>query len=98
MNDSYKTQLSAACLLLSVAESDEILDEKEIETIQNILQDFFSITIKDVHQLLHKTKNAMENATGLFEFGQQHNKFGQIPLQIDQNSFQATLQHLHLQE
>ena len=73
MNDSYKTQLSATCLLLSVAESDEILDEKEIETIQNILQDFFSITIKDAHHLLHDTKNALEKATGLFEFGQHLN-------------------------
>ena len=27
MNDSHETQLSAACLLLSVAEADEILDE-----------------------------------------------------------------------
>ena len=44
MNDSHETQLSAACLLLSVAEADEILEEQELETIQDILKDFFSIT------------------------------------------------------
>ena len=70
MNDSHKTQLSAACLLLSVAKSDEVLDEKEIETIQNILQDFFSITTENAHHLLHETKDTMKNATDLFEFGQ----------------------------
>ena len=40
MNDSHETQLSAACLLLSVAEADEILEEQELDTIQDILKDF----------------------------------------------------------
>ena len=29
MNDSHETQLSATCLLLSVAEADEILEKQE---------------------------------------------------------------------
>ena len=31
MNDSNETQLSAACLLLSIAEADEILEQKELD-------------------------------------------------------------------
>ena len=40
-NDSLQTQLAATCLLLSVAEADEILEEEELHIIGNILQDFF---------------------------------------------------------
>ena len=52
MNDSHNTQLSAACLLLSVAEADEILEQQELNTIQDILKDFFSITDNDAHELI----------------------------------------------
>ena len=70
MNDSYQTQLSSACLLLSVAEADEILDEQELDTIKDILQDFFSLTKNNVQNLLEDAIQKRNNATGLFEFGQ----------------------------
>ena len=73
MNDSHETQLSATCLLLSVAEADEILEEQELETIQDILKDFFSITTNNAHKLIHEGQAKMKNATGLFEFGQHLN-------------------------
>ena len=73
MNDSHETQLSAACLLLSVAEADEILEEQELDTIQDILKDFFSITDNDAQALIHDAQVKMKNATGLFEFGQHLN-------------------------
>ena len=41
--DSTKTQLAAACILLSVADADEILEEQELITIAEILKEFFSI-------------------------------------------------------
>tara|TARA_Y100000758_G_scaffold172426_1_gene122518 strand:+ start:105 stop:503 length:399 start_codon:yes stop_codon:yes gene_type:complete len=70
MTDSYQTQLSCACLLLSVAEADEILDEQELYTIKDILQDFFSITKNNAQNLLDDATQKKNNATGLFEFGQ----------------------------
>ena len=73
MNDSHKTQLSATCLLLSVAEADEILEKEELDTIQDILKDFFSITDKDAHELISRAHDKMKHATGLFEFGQHLN-------------------------
>ena len=39
--DSINTQLAAACMLLSIADADEILEDEEIQTIGEILQDFF---------------------------------------------------------
>tara|TARA_B100000315_G_scaffold223965_1_gene229166 strand:+ start:116 stop:523 length:408 start_codon:yes stop_codon:yes gene_type:complete len=73
INDSHKTQLSTACLLLSVAEADEILEKQELDIIQDILKDFFSIEQNDAHELIHEAQDKMKNATGLFEFGQHLN-------------------------
>ena len=73
MNDSYETQLAAACLLLSVAEADEIFDQQELDTIHNILKDFFSISDNEIHKLIHEAQNQLENSIGLFEFGQHLN-------------------------
>jgi len=73
MNDSHETQLSATCLLLSVAEADEILEKQELDTIQDILKDFFSIADNDAYKLIQEAKDKMKNATGLFVFGQHLN-------------------------
>ena len=73
INDSHKTQLSAACLLLSVAEADEILEKQELDIIQDILKDFFSIEQNDAHELIHDAQDKIKNSTGLFEFGQHLN-------------------------
>ena len=73
VNDLHETQLSAACLLLSVAEADEILEKRELDTIQDILKDFFSIADNDAFLLLQEAQDKMKNATGLFVFGQHLN-------------------------
>ena len=73
MNNSDETQLSAACLLLSVADADEILEKQELDTIQDILKDFFSITDNDAYKLIQEAQDKMKNATGFFVFGQHLN-------------------------
>ena len=73
MNDSHDTQLSAACLLLSVAEADEILEKQELDTIRDILKDFFATTANNANDLVQEAQVKMKNATGLFEFGQHLN-------------------------
>ncbi len=69
INDSYETQLSAACLLLSVAEADEILQKQELDTICSILKDFFSISDDNAYDILHEAQDKIKKSTGLFEFG-----------------------------
>ena len=74
ITDSTKTQLAAACILLSVADADEILEEKELETISEILHDFFKIDEKAAISLMAKAKDEWRNSTGLFQFGDQINQ------------------------
>ena len=73
ITDSHQTQLSAACLLLSVAHADEILENEELQTIEDILIDFFTITANDCEKLVQEAMDMMKNSTGLFEFGQHLN-------------------------
>lgn len=73
MNDSHQTKLYSTCLLLSVADADEILDKLELNTVKDILQDFFSITENDAQYLLEKARDEIKKSTGLFEFGQHLN-------------------------
>ena len=73
MNDSHQTKLYSTCLLLSVADADEILDKLELNTVKDILQDFFSITEQDSQYLLEQARGEIKKSTGLFEFGQHLN-------------------------
>ena len=71
--DSTQTQLAAACILLSVADADEILEDQELNTINAILQDFFILDDKAASSLMEKAKNEWKISTGLFQFGSQLN-------------------------
>ena len=72
--DSIQTQLAAACILLSVADADEILEDQELDTINAILQDFFTLDVKATSSLMEKAKSEWKNSTGLFQFGNQLNE------------------------
>jgi len=72
-SDSYQTQLAATSLLLSVADADEILEKEELETIGDILQDFFSINEQSADSLVPEAVKKLKSSIGLFEFGQQLN-------------------------
>ena len=74
ITDSTQTQLAAACILLSVADADEILENQELDTINAILQDFFTIDEKTARSLMEKAQREWKNSTGLFQFGNQLNE------------------------
>jgi uncharacterized tellurite resistance protein B-like protein len=71
-NNSKSNEIieSAACLLLSVAEADEILEPKEFETIADILSDFFEINSNFAKSILENAKIKLQQSIGLFEYGQ----------------------------
>ena len=71
--DSTQTQLAAACILLSVADADELLEDQELDTINTILQDFFTLDGKTASSLMEKAKSKLYDSTGLFQFGSQLN-------------------------
>ena len=74
LTDSKETQISAACLLLSVAEADEVLEIDELKIISDILQDFFSINVNTSNDIMNEAKLLLKTSTGLFEFGKQLNQ------------------------
>ena len=73
INDSHQTHLAAACLLLSIAEADEILQQNELDTICDILKDFFSLTNNESSKLLIEAQKQLNDSIDLFEFGQHLN-------------------------
>ena len=72
--NSHKTQLAAACILLSVADADEVLEDKELEIINDILCDFFSIEQDAVNILMDEASKIWKDSTDLFNFGTQLNQ------------------------
>ena len=73
-NDSHQTQLAAACILLSVADADEVLEDKELEIISEILQEFFTINKNNTVSLLDEATQIWQESTDLFQFGTQLNQ------------------------
>ena len=72
--DSHQTQLAAACILLSVADADEVLEEKELKIIHEILHDFFSLEQNTVQSLMDKAAKTWHNSTDLFQHCTQLNQ------------------------
>ena len=72
--NSHQTQIAAACILLSVADADEKLDDKELEMISDIIQEFFIIDKENTISLLNEATETWQNSTDLFQFGAQLNQ------------------------
>ena len=67
--DSIQAIKAATCLLLSTAYSDEILDDKEVTIIKEIICDFFNINKEKAEDIYLKAKSDLSNATDLFAYG-----------------------------
>ena len=73
-NNLHQTQLAATCILLSVADADEVLDDKELDIISEILQEFFTINKNNTASLLNEATQTWQESTDLFQFGTQLNQ------------------------
>ena len=73
-NDSHQTQLAAACVLLSIADADEVLEENELVIIHEILHEFFSLEQNTVQSLMDEATKTLKISADLFQFGVQLNK------------------------
>jgi len=73
--DNNQTQLAAACILLSVADADEILEDQELKTIGEILQEFFSLDESAVESLIKHAQEEWKDSIGIFQFGNQLNQY-----------------------
>ncbi|MBI65638.1 MAG: hypothetical protein CMG64_05045 [Candidatus Marinimicrobia bacterium] len=66
--------ISATCLLLSIAHSDNYFDKKEKVTIKEIIIDFFKIEKNVFNEIIADSIKRYNDATDLFEFGREINK------------------------
>jgi uncharacterized tellurite resistance protein B-like protein len=71
--DSHQTQIAATCILLSVADADEILEDEELDIVSEILQEFFKLDKEVAVSLLAEATEIWQNSTDLFQFGAQLN-------------------------
>ena len=61
--------ISATCLLFSVANADEILEDKEVESIKEIIIDFFQLEdYNNIKKTLDAAKEKFDNSIDIFEF------------------------------
>ena len=75
--------ISASCLLLTVAKSDEKIDTKELNIIKEIIIDFFNIKYEDVEYIIEKSKKIISDSFDIFEFGRDLNKVFSYQDKID---------------
>ncbi len=67
-------QRATAALLIEVATIDQHLDDSELDTLQSLLAQRFSLPAEEIHQLVDDAKRASREATSLYEFTQQINQ------------------------
>ena len=75
--------ISASCLLLTVAKSDEKIDTKELNIIKEIIIDFFNTKCEDVDQIIEKSKKIIADSFDIFEFGRDLNEVFSYQDKID---------------
>ena len=75
--------ISASCLLLTVAKSDEKIDTKELNIIKEIIIDFFNTKYEDVDQIIEKSKKIIADSFDIFEFGRDLNEVFSYQDKID---------------
>ena len=63
-------------MLISIAKADEIVDKNELESIADILIDFFQLSSKsEVVPIIEKADDKLEKSTDIFEFGRILNQY-----------------------
>ena len=75
--------ISASCLLLTVAKSDEKIDTKELNIIKEIIIDFFNTKYEDVEYIIEKSKKIIADSFDIFEFGRDLNEVFSYQDKID---------------
>tara|TARA_B100000809_G_C14997032_1_gene480105 strand:+ start:455 stop:856 length:402 start_codon:yes stop_codon:yes gene_type:complete len=76
--------ISATAMLLAVAKADEILENDEIDSIKNIIVDFFKLDSLDKsNKIIQLSKEKLTLSTDIFEFGRILNKYWDYQDKVD---------------
>ena len=83
MNDSKEIVLASTCLLLSIANADDNIDDKEINIIDEIIQDFFDIDKDSTQEIINEATKNLKESTDYFAYGKQLNEKFSLSDKID---------------
>ena len=76
--------VSATAMLLSIAKADNILDNNELKSISDIIEDFFQLSSDDkTDTIIEKANNELEKSTDIFEFGRTLNQYWNYEDKVD---------------
>ena len=83
INDSEEIILASTCLLLSIANADDNVDEKESKIIAEILQDFFNINKEQSKRIIDIAEKDLKESTDYFTYGSKLNNHFSLTDKID---------------
>ena len=83
MNDSKEIILASTCLLLSIADADDNIDDKELSIIDEIIQDFFDIEKDNTQEIINEARKNLKDSTDYFAYGKKLNKTFSLTDKID---------------
>ncbi len=72
MNDKEHINIkkAATILLFSIANADNNIEKQEIQTIKEIIQDFFSIESEETYTIVQESILDFKDSTSFFKYGQ----------------------------
>lgn len=72
MNDKEHINIKKATtiLLFSIANADNNIEKEEIQTIKEIIQDFFSIESEETYSIVQESILDFKDSTSFFKYGQ----------------------------
>ena len=83
MNDSKEIVLASTCLLLSIANADDNIDDTEIAIIDEIIQDFFDIDKNNIKEIINESIENLKKSTDYFSYGKKLNEKFSLSDKID---------------
>jgi len=66
----YNIKNAATILLYSVAKADHNIEKKELQTIREIVEDFFSISVEESYSIIENAVKELKKSTSFFKYGQ----------------------------
>ena len=81
--DTKETILASTCLLLSIANADDNIDDKELSIIDDIIRDFFSLSNDESKQIIHEAQKDLKSSTDYFSYGNKLNNHFSLTDKID---------------
>ena len=75
--------MASTCLLLSIANADDNIDDKELTIINDIMQDFFSLSNNESKKIIHEAQEDLKLSTDYFSYGNKLNNHFSLTDKID---------------